>query len=134
MISNDVYPQRSGACQRPSMGEKRHINENISIFPRRQTLILFISRYRSRIFIKRYVHRSVYPSNHRTVGQNCMKSTRTMLGHSLVCSLIHSLVHSHRSLIRYAPHCSLCSRAPLRSFVRSLAHSLAPKLVGQCKF
>ena len=33
--------------------------------------------------------------------------------------LTHSLV----------PHCSLRSRAPLRSFVRSLAHSVAPKLM-----
>ena len=34
--------------------------------------------------------------SHRTVGQNCMKSTRGVLGHSLV----HLLVRSHRSLIR----------------------------------
>ena len=30
-----------------------------------------------------------------------------------------------------APHCSLRSRAPLRSFVRSLAHSLTPELMGK---
>ena len=30
-----------------------------------------------------------------------------------------------------APYCSLRSRAPLRSFVRSLAHSLTPELVGE---
>ena len=28
-----------------------------------------------------------------------------------------------------APHCSLCSRAPLRSLFRSLAHSLTPELM-----
>ena len=54
------------------------------------------------------------------MGWNCMKSTRRVLGYLL----LHSL----------APHCSLRSRAPLRSFVRprtplhsfvrSLAHSL----------
>ena len=30
-----------------------------------------------------------------------------------------------------APHCSLRSRAPLRPFVCSLAHSLAPELIGK---
>ena len=51
----------------------------------------------------------------RTVARMTMKSTRRVLGHSLA-PLTHSL----------APHCSLRSRAPLRSFVpshRSLTHS-----------
>ena len=30
-----------------------------------------------------------------------------------------------------APHCSLRSRAPLRSFAHSLAHSLIPELMGK---
>ena len=29
------------------------------------------------------------------------------------------------------PHCSLRLRAPLRSFARSLAHSLTPELMGK---
>ena len=40
--------------------------------------------------------------------------------------LIRSLAPHTHSL---APHCSLRSRAPLHSFVRSLAHSFAPPLV-----
>ena len=42
----------------------------------------------------------------------------------LLAPLTHSL----------APHCSLRSRAPLRSFVRSLAHSLTPALMGKWFF
>ena len=42
-------------------------------------------------------------------------------------SLVRSLVRSHRSLIRLLR----IARASLRSFVRSLTHSLAPKFVGQ---
>ena len=46
--------------------------------------------------------------------------------------LAHPLARSLAPLTRsLAPHCSLRSRAPLRSLVRSLAHSLAPELVGQ---
>ena len=30
-----------------------------------------------------------------------------------------------------APHCLFCSHAPLRSFIRSLARSLTPELVGK---
>ena len=52
-----------------------------------------------------------------------MKSTRRVLGHSL----LRSLVRSHRSLI---PHYSLRSAA-LRSFVRSFAHSFTPELMGK---
>ena len=44
------------------------------------------------------------------------------------CPLTRSLTPLTHSL---APHCSLRSRAPLRSFVRSLAHSLAPELMGK---
>ena len=43
----------------------------------------------------------------------------------LLASSLEPLTHSLR------PHCSLRSRSPLRSFVRSLAHSLAPKLMGK---
>ena len=43
------------------------------------------------------------------------------LAYQFACSLAHLL----------APHYSLCSRAPLRSFARSLVHSLAPELMGQ---
>ena len=63
-----------------------------------------------------------------------MKPKHRALGHLLV----HSLVRLHRSLDRllrtarfaYAPcyahpHCALSLRALLRSFIRSLAHSLA---------
>ena len=46
----------------------------------------------------------------------------------LACPFARSLAPLTRLL---APHCSLRSRAPLRSLVRSLAHSLAPELVGQ---
>ena len=46
----------------------------------------------------------------------------------LACPFACSLAPLTRLL---APHCSLRSRAPLRSLVRSLAHSLAPELVGQ---
>ena len=55
-----------------------------------------------------------------------MKSTRRVLGHSLV----FLLVRSHHSLIRFLLHCSLCSRVPLRLFICLLAHSLAPELMG----
>ena len=48
--------------------------------------------------------------SHRTLGRMTMKSTRRVLGHSLA-PLTHSL----------CPHCSLCSRAPLCSFARSLS-------------
>ena len=50
-----------------------------------------------------------------TLGRTTMKSVRRVLGHSLL-----------RSLGPLAPH---RSRAPLRSFVRSLAHSLSMKLM-----
>ena len=57
-----------------------------------------------------------------------MKSTRRVLGPSLLCSL----ARSHRSLIRLlrtarfarALHCAL-------SFARSLTHSLTPELMGK---
>ena len=57
------------------------------------------------------MRRRIYACEQRTVGQNCMKSTRRVLGHSLV----RSLIRSHRSLIRL-----------LRTtrFARSLTHSL----------
>ena len=51
-----------------------------------------------------------------------MKSTRRVLGYSLLRSLAHSLTRTAHSFL--ALHCLLRSRAPLRSFVRSLAHSL----------
>ena len=46
------------------------------------------------------------------------------MGHSLLRSLV-PLTHS------LAPQCSLRLRTPLRSFVRSLAHSLTPELMGE---
>ena len=52
-----------------------------------------------------------------TVGQNCLKSTRRSLGHSLFRLLI-PLTHL------LSPFCSLHSRALLRSFVRLLARPL----------
>ena len=58
----------------------------------------------------------------RTIEVHCgpeqLKIQTEVLGHSLV----RSLVRSHRSLVELAPPCSLRSRAPLRSLVRSLAH------------
>ena len=53
-----------------------------------------------------------------------MESTHRVLGHSLLRSLA-------TLTLLLAPHCSLCSRAPLRSFVRSLALSLSPELLGK---
>ena len=44
--------------------------------------------------------------------------------------LVHSPVHSHL----LAPHSSLRSRAPLRSFDRSLAHSLTPELMERISY
>ena len=47
--------------------------------------------------------------------------------------LVHSFVCSHHGAPPphlLALHCSLRSRAPLRSFVHSLAHSLTPELLG----
>ena len=63
----------------------------------------------------------------RTVGRMTMKSTRGVMGHSLLRLLV-SLAPLTHSL---APHCSLRSRAPLRSFVCSLAYSLTPELMGK---
>ena len=61
-----------------------------------------------------------YPSlsRRRTLGRNGMKSTRTVVGHSLA-PLTHLLAH----------YCLLPPRAPLRSFIRSLDHLLAPALM-----
>ena len=55
-----------------------------------------------------------------TVGRMTMKSTHRVLHNLLLRSLVHSLTHSHVS------HCSLRSRAPLRSaaLIRFLARSL----------
>ena len=68
------------------------------------------------------------------VGRTIMKSMRTVLGHSLVRSLIclhRSLIRLFRSLIRLLR--TACFARALRhaqSF-DSLAHSPVPKLVGQ---
>ena len=51
-----------------------------------------------------------------TVGQNVMKSTRRVLGHSLV----HLIVSSHCSLIRFLRTALICLLA--RSLTRSRAH------------
>ena len=62
-----------------------------------------------------------------------MESTRRVLGHLLLCLLVRShrsLIRSHRALIRLL-HTARFARAPLRSFARLLAQSLAPALVGQ---
>ena len=61
----------------------------------------------------------------RTMGRMIIKSTHGVLGHLLLRS-----IHLHRTLLLF-PHYLLRSRAPFRSFVRSLAHSLAPKLMGK---
>ena len=63
--------------------------------------------------------------SHSTRGRITMKSTRTW---PFAGPLAHSLAPLTHSL---APYCSLRSRAPLRSFVRSLARSLAPELMGK---
>ena len=48
--------------------------------------------------------------------------------------LTHLFAHSLAPLTHlFAPHHSHRLRAPLRSFVRLLAHSLTPKLVGKRK-
>ena len=57
--------------------------------------------------------------------RNGMKSMRRVLGHSLIRSLT-LLTHF------LAPHCSLPSRALLRSFASSLAYSLASSLAYSC--
>ena len=69
------------------------------------------------------------PSVHQpyTLGWNGLKSMWRALGssaRSFACSLA-LLTH------RIAPHCTLCSRTLLRSFVFSFAHSLTPKLKGK---
>ena len=56
----------------------------------------------------------------RTIGRMTMKSTHTVLGHSLLCS--YSLApHTHL----LSPHCSLCLRAPqfVQPLTRSTTHS-----------
>ena len=63
------------------------------------------------------------------LGRMAMKSTRNV-DWKTIRSSARSFA-THRSLIRNAPHCSLRSRTPLRSFVLSLAHSLAPELMGK---
>ena len=60
-------------------------------------------------------------NNAQSVGRLHMRPTRRALHHSHD----HLLVCSHRSLIRYASHCSLRFRAALCSFARSLARSRA---------
>ena len=54
-------------------------------------------------------------AHRRTVSRNTMKSTRRVLGHSLVRSLT-PLTHW------LAPHCSPCPRALIHTFTRSRAH------------
>ena len=69
----------------------------------------------------------------RTMGRMTKKSTHIVLGHSLV----RSLVHSHRTLIRLLRNARLkvallaLSAALIHSCARSLAHSLAPKFMGK---
>ena len=58
-------------------------------------------------------------SYHSTVGRMTMKSTRRVLDHSLAHLLARSLAPLTYSL---ASHCSLRSRAPLRSLTHSRAH------------
>ena len=60
-----------------------------------------------------------------TLSRNGMESTRRVLGHSLIRSLT-LLTHF------LAPHCSLPSRALLRSFASSLAYLLASLLAYSC--
>ena len=56
-----------------------------------------------------------------------MKSTHRVLGHSLVCSL----VHSHRTLICFLhTACFACALRCAHSFVRSLARSRAHGIVS----
>ena len=62
--------------------------------------------------------RSSLLSSPHNCGPEHLKIETEVLGHSLVCLL----VRLHRSLIKLAPPYLLCSRAPLRLFVRSLAH------------
>ena len=63
-----------------------------------------------------------------TAGRMTSKSTHRVLGHLLLHSLARSLALLTHSI---APHCSNRLRAPLRSFVRSLAHSLTLELMGK---
>ena len=63
-----------------------------------------------------------------TMGRMTIKSTRSVLGHSLV----HSLIHSHPTLIRsFRTVRFACALRCVHFFVRSLAHSLAPELMGK---
>ena len=64
-----------------------------------------------------------------TTNPRWVESTPRVLGYSL----LRLLARSKRSVLTLslAPHCSLHSRAPLRSFVRSLDHSLTPELYGK---
>ena len=67
----------------------------------------------------------------RTMGRMQCDSEPLRIGALVMShSLIRSLVRSHRALIRLL-HTARFARAPLRSFARLLAQSLAPALVGQ---
>ena len=63
-------------------------------------------------------------------GQNALSEPHKIKTLVMSHSLIRSPVRSHRSLTR-SLGTACFARAPLRSFARSLAHSLAPELVGQ---
>ena len=69
---------------------------------------------------------SFWPHN----GQNALSEPHKIDTLVMSHSLIRSPVRSHRSLTR-SLGTACFARAPLRSFARSLAHSLAPELVGQ---
>ena len=91
--------------------------------PRRSPVINLLSRFTARINAQQIRVTRYNPCSARcTVGRNCIKSTRRVLGHSLLCSVFCS----HRSLIRLirtARFARALRCAPLRSFVHSLAHS-----------
>ena len=69
---------------------------------------------------------SFWPHN----GQNALSEPHKIDTLVMSHSLIRSPVRSHRSLTR-SLGTACFARAPQRSFARSLAHSLAPELVGQ---
>ena len=61
------------------------------------------------------------------------RTTKNRIGStgSLAHPFTHSLLPLTHLLAPNCLHCSHCSRAPLNSFRRSIAHSLAPELLGE---
>ena len=72
--------------------------------------------------------RRVLHLHHPTMGRMTINETRRLLGHSLVRSSARSFARTAHSFACSALHALLTRSTALN---RSLAHSLAPELVGQ---